>query len=138
MNTMRNKFMEISLLGLILFCSCKKSFIEQSNPNAVSIPAFFTSETDVLLALNGCYSAMKSNSAMGEESDLYTDQRSDDTGTNDNQSNAGEPFQFNNFSLLPTNSYLYGHWKQMYYAISQCNIVLAGIDKVKFTDSLKP
>jgi hypothetical protein len=135
---MRNKFIEVLCMGLVLFCSCKKSFLEQSNPNSVTIPAFFTSETDVLLALNGCYAAMKNNNAMGEESDLFTDQRSDDTGTNDNQSNAGEPFQFNNFSLLPTNSYLYNHWKQMYSAIAQCNIVLAGIDKVKFTDSLKP
>ena len=69
----------------------------------MSIPAFYTSETDVLLALNGCYAAMKNNNAMGEESDLFTDQRSDDDGTNDNQSNAGEPFQFNNFSLLVDN-----------------------------------
>ena len=125
-------------MGMVVFCSCKKSFLEQTNPNAVTVPAFFTSETDVLLALNGCYYEMKNNNAMGEESDLFTDQRSDDTGTNDNQSNAGEPFQFNNFSLLPTNSYLYTHWKQMYLSIAQCNILLANIDKVKFTDSLKP
>jgi len=124
--------------GLVLCCSCKKSFLVQTNPNAVTIPAFYTSETDVLLAINGCYSAMKNNNAMGEESDLFTDQRSDDAGTNDNQSNAGEPFQFNNFSLLPTNTYLYSHWKQMYSAIAQCNIVLANVDKVTFTDSLKP
>lgn len=125
-------------MGLILFCSCKKSFLEQTNPNSVTISAFYTSESDVLLALNGCYRALKDNNAMGEESDLFSDQRSDDTGTNDNQSNAGEPFQFNNFSLLPTNSYLYSHWKQMYNAIEQCNVLLANVDKVNFTDSLKP
>jgi hypothetical protein len=122
----------------ILFASCKKSFIELTNPNAVGIAPFFTSETDVLLALNGCYSLMRSNSALGEESDLYTDQRSDDTGTNDNQSNAGEPFQFNNFSILPTNSYLAAHWLAMYKTVSQCNLVLGNVDQVTFTDSLKP
>jgi hypothetical protein len=122
----------------ILFASCKKGFIELTNPNAVAIVPFYTSETDVLLALNGCYSAMRSNSALGEESDLYTDQRSDDTGTNDNQSNAGEPFQFNNFSILPTNSYLLSHWQAMYKTVSQCNLLLANVDKVPFTDSLKP
>lgn len=135
---MRNKIIAMICAGLVLCCSCKKSFLVQTNPNAVTIPAFYTSETDVLLAINGCYSAMKNNNAMGEESDLFTDQRSDDAGTNDNQSNAGEPFQFNNFSLLPTNTYLYNHWKQMYSAIAQCNIVLANVDKVTFTDSLKP
>ena len=122
---------------LILFCSCKKSFLEQSNPDASTIPQYFSSETDILLALNGAYNLMRSNSALGEESDLYTDQRSDDTGTNDNQSNAGEPFQFNNFSLLPTNSYLYSHWKAMYAVVAQCNLILANINAVTFTDSLR-
>lgn len=135
---MRNKFVAILCTALMLFCSCKKGFLTQSNPNAVAVPSFFVSETDVLLALNGCYYEMKNNNAMGEESDLFTDQRSDDDGTNDNQSNAGEPFQFNNFSLLPTNSYLYSHWKQMYLAVANCNYLLAGIEQVKFTDSLKP
>jgi hypothetical protein len=134
---MKYKLLQTICLMGILFASCKKSFIELTNPNAVGIPQFFTSETDVLLALNGAYADMRSNSALGEESDLYTDQRSDDTGTNDNQSNAGEPFQFNNFSILPTNSYLLAHWQAMYKTVSQCNLLLANVDKVTFTDSLK-
>jgi hypothetical protein len=80
---------------------------------------------------------MRNNNALGEESDLFTDQRSDDTGTNDNQSNAGEPFQFNNFSILPTNSYLYTHWKAMYSVLSQCNLVIGNITGVPFTDSMR-
>lgn len=135
---MRNKFLQTVCLMSILLCSCKKSFLEQANPEAVTVPQFFTSETDVLLALNGCYLALKSNSCLGEESDLYTDQRSDDTGTNDNQSNAGEPFQFNNFSILPTNSYLKAHWLALYTTISRCNTLLSNIDKVTFaSDSTK-
>jgi hypothetical protein len=122
----------------ILFCSCKKSFLEQSNPEAVTISQYFTSENDVLLALNGCYLALRSNSCLGEESDLYTDQRSDDTGTNDNQSNAGEPFQFNIFSILTTNSYLKTHWLALYTTISRCNLLLSSIDNVTFaSDSTK-
>jgi starch-binding outer membrane protein, SusD/RagB family len=135
---MKYKLLQTLCMMGILFVSCKKSFLEQSNPDSVTIPQYFTSETDVLLGLNGCYNLMRSNNALGEESDLFTDQRSDDTGTNDNQSNAGEPFQFNNFSILPTNSYLYTHWKAMYATIAQCNLVLADIDKVVFTDSLRP
>jgi starch-binding outer membrane protein, SusD/RagB family len=135
---MKAKFVQAVLMLLILFCSCKKSFLEQTNPNAVTIPQVFNSEGDVLLALNGCYSDLRSSYCLGEESDIYTDQRSDDTGTNDNQSNAGEPFQFGNYSILPTNSYLEKHWLALYNTIAQCNIVLANIGKVTFTDSLKP
>lgn len=122
---------------LILFCSCTKGFLEQSNPYTVTPAQLYTSEGDVLLALNGCYNLMRNNNAMGEESDLYTDQRSDDTGTNDNQSNGGQPFQFNNYSIDPTNLYLGYHWSAMYQAIAQCNSVLSGIGQVTFTDSLK-
>jgi hypothetical protein len=135
---MRNKFLQTVCLMVILFCSCKKSFLEQSNPDAVTVPQYFTTETDVLLALNGCYQSLRSSNCIGEESDLYTDQRSDDTGTNDNQSNSGEPFQFNNFSILPTNSYLKAHWLALYQTITRCNVLLDNIDTVKFAvDSVK-
>ena len=134
---MKQKFVQAIFMLLVLFCSCKKSFLEQSNPDAVSISQYFTSETDVLLAVNACYSLMRSSNALGEESDLWTDQRSDDTGTNDNQSSSGEPFQFNNFSILPTNTYLFSHWKAMYAVVAQANLVLANINKVPFTDSLR-
>ena len=135
---MRNKFIQAVMMMGILFCSCKKSFLDQQNPNASTIPQFFTSETDVLMALNGCYQSLRSTYCLGEESDLYTDQRSDDTGTNDNQSNAGEPFQFNNFSILSTNSYLKRHWLALYQTITRCNLLLANADKVSYaSDSTK-
>jgi len=132
---MRNKFIQAVLLMGILFCSCKKGFLQQTDPESVSIPKFFTSEADVLLALNGCYQSLRDNNCLGEESDLYTDQRSDDTGTNDNQSNAGEPFQFNNFSILPTNTYLEKHWLALYQTITRCNVLLSNVDAVNFSSS---
>jgi hypothetical protein len=135
---MKNKLVQTVCLMLILFCSCQKNFLEQTNPDAVTVAQYFTSENDVLLALNGCYQSLRDNNCLGEESDLYTDQRSDDTGTNDNQSNAGEPFQFNNFAILPTNSYLLKHWVALYQTITRCNVLLANVDKVKFaSDSTK-
>jgi hypothetical protein len=123
----------LCLVTLFALGSCKKDFLQQTDPNSNSIGNSFQSENDVLLAVNGCYSLLRSANTVGEGSDLWTDQRSDDTGTNDNQSNSGEPFQFNNFSLVPTNSYLYTHWLAMYNVIANCNIVLSNIDKVTFS-----
>jgi hypothetical protein len=54
----------------------------------------------VLSAVNGIYQSLRSSNNIGENSGLWTDERSDDTGRNDNQSNAGEPFQFGDFSIL--------------------------------------
>jgi len=112
--------------------SCKKTFLQQYDPDSIAVTNYFRTENDVLLAVNGCYALLRSGNTIGEGSDLWTDQRSDDTGTNDNQSNAGEPFQFNNFSLIPTNSYMYTHWLAMYNVIANCNVVLSNIDKVTF------
>lgn len=133
---MKNKYIKLlSLTALLALGSCKKDFLQQSDPDSIAITNYFKSENDVLLALNGCYSLLRSGNTIGEGSDLWTDQRSDDTGTNDNQSNAGEPFQFNNFSLVPTNSYLYTHWLAMYNVIADCNVLLSNIDKVTFASA---
>jgi hypothetical protein len=123
-------------LGLILLAgSCKKEFLDQTDPNAVTVAEYFKSENDVLLAVNGAYQALRSGNTIGEGSGLFTDERSDDAGRNDNQSNAGEPFQFNDFSLLPSNSYIRTHWLALYAAIARCNVILSHIDEATFTNA---
>lgn len=122
------------LAALVLFCACKKSFLEQSDPNAIALSTDFRAPNDILLAINGIYQSLRSSNNIGEDSGLWTDERSDDTGRNDNQSNAGEPFQFNNFSLIPSNTYLKSHWVSLYQTITRANVVLSNIDNVSFTD----
>ncbi|MFD1769229.1 RagB/SusD family nutrient uptake outer membrane protein [Sphingobacterium suaedae] len=124
---------------LILFliwslASCKQDFLNQLDPNAVTVDKYFETENDVLLAVNGIYQALRSGSNIGEGSTLYSEERSDNTGRDDNQSNAGEPFQFNDFSILPSNSYLRTHWANMYDGIARCNTLLSRIDQVTFDD----
>lgn len=120
---------------LLALSSCDKGFLNQDNPNAVTIGAYFKSENDVLLAVNGLYQALRSGSTIGESSALYSEERSDNTGRDDNQSNAGEPFQFNDFSILPSNSYIKTHWSAMYDGIARCNTLLSNIDRVTFADN---
>lgn len=122
------------VLMLLSATSCKKSFLEQNDPNALALNANFNSPNDVLLAVNGIYQSLRSSNNIGENSGLWTDERSDDTGRNDSQSNAGEPFQFNNFSLIPSNTYLKSHWVSLYGTIIRANVVLSNIDLVTFSD----
>ncbi|MBD1362428.1 RagB/SusD family nutrient uptake outer membrane protein [Mucilaginibacter sp. ZT4R22] len=133
---MKKKFIAIVCLASLVAISpaCKKSFLQESDPNAITLENNFKSPNDVLLAVNGIYESLRSSNNIGESSDLWTDQRSDDTGTNDNQSNAGEPFQFNNFSILPSNTYLKSHWVSLYGTVTRANVVLSHIDAVPFTD----
>ncbi len=119
---------------LLSLASCKEDFLNQLDPNKVAVENYFETENDVLLAVNGVYQALRSGNNIGEGSGLFSEERSDNTGRDDNQSNAGEPFQFNDFSILPSNSYLKSHWANMFDAISRCNTLLSRIDQVSFTD----
>ena len=114
--------------------SCKKVFLEQKDPNAIELGQSFRTPDDVLTTVNGIYQSLRSSNNIGENSGLWTDERSDDTGRNDNQSNAGEPFQFGDFSILPSNTYLKSHWVSLYGTISRANVVLSNIDRVNFPD----
>ena len=133
---MKKKLITIACLAAFIAISpaCKKSFLTEHDPNAITLDNNFKSPNDILLAVNGIYESLRSSNNIGESSDLWTDQRSDDTGTNDNQSNAGEPFQFNNFSLVPSNTYLKNHWVSLYGTVARANVVLSYIDKVPFAD----
>jgi hypothetical protein len=116
-----------------MFTSCD-DFLNQENPNKITASNYFKTENDVLRAVNGAYKAIRSNYCLGEGSTAYTESRSDNMGTQDNQSSSGEPFQFGDFSLLPTNTYLKRHWSEMFTAVSHCNFILTYIDDVPFTD----
>ncbi|QEM05133.1 RagB/SusD family nutrient uptake outer membrane protein [Mucilaginibacter rubeus] len=134
---MNKKFVAIACLAVAVAISpsCKKDFLNESDPNAITVDASYKTPNDVLLAVNGIYQSLRSGNNVGESSDLWTDQRSDDTGTQDNQSNAGEPFQFGNFSILPSNTYLKSHWVSLYGTVTRANVVLSHIDAVPFPDN---
>jgi hypothetical protein len=134
---MKKKIITISFVAVLSLSvvSCKKDFLEQTPPNAVELNGSFRTPEDVLSAVNGIYQSIRSSNNIGENAGLWTDERSDDTGRNDNQSNAGEPFQFGDFSILPSNTYLKSHWVSLYNTVSRANVVLANIDKVTFADA---
>ncbi|MGB4413402.1 MAG: RagB/SusD family nutrient uptake outer membrane protein [Paludibacter sp.] len=126
--------LSFSILAL-LFTSCS-DFLNEENLNAIPSDNYFSSETDVEKAVSGIYHAIRNNSCLGETSDLYSEERSDNAGRIDLQSNAGEPFQVTDFSLLASNTYIKTHWAALYNAVSRANYVLSNIDnpKIEFAD----
>lgn len=129
---MKLKYVIIILMLVPFSFSCTKSFLEQTNPNSVSVDNGFQTENDIATGVNGVYQALRSSNCIGEGAALWTDDRADDVNTTDNQSNNGEPFQFSAFSLVPSNSYLQSHWTALYIPISRANLMLSIINKVPF------
>lgn len=132
---MMKKYIVLTMAALLPLAACKKSFVDQTDPNAITVSNYFTSETGVAQAVNGAYAALRSSNNIGENSGLFTDERSDDTGRDDAQSNSGEPFQFGNFSILAGNTFLLSHWLDLYQTVSRCNIITSNIDKVTFSSA---
>ena len=127
-------FSILSALLLLMLASCKKSFVEQTNPNGVSVDNGYQTEADITTGIYGVYQALRTSNCVGEGAQLWTDDRADDINTTDNQSNNGEPFQFSAFSLVPSNSYLFSHWTALYTPISRANLILSVINKIPFAN----
>ena len=126
------------VLGLVLLVGlggCSKTFINQSNPEAVSVDAGYKTEADVTAGVYSVYQALRSSNCVGEGAQTWTDDRSDDINTTDNQSNNGEPFQFTAFALVASNSYLKSHWTALYTPIGRANMILSLIDGVSFASA---
>lgn len=124
-------------LVVLLFASgsaCNKSFLDQTNPNSVSVDNGYNTENDIATGVYGVYQALRSSNCVGEGASLWTDDRADDINLTDNQSNNGEPFQFTAFSLVSSNSYLQSHWTALYTPISRANLILSVIGKISFAN----
>lgn len=120
--------------GVLTLSSCE-DFLTENDPNHIVAENFFSTENDVERAVNGAYMALRSGSCMGEGSTAYTEERSDNAGRWDNQSAAGEPFQFTDFSLLPGNTYLKSHWSAMFKTINNANFAIKGAGEITFSDN---
>ena len=131
---MKTTLFYISLLTAGLSLSACSDFLTEENPNAIPVTSYFTTANDVERAVNGAYQALRSDYCLGEGSTAYTEERSDNTGRLDNQSAAGEPFQFTDFALLPSNTYLKSHWNALFKAINNSNFAILGAETVSFAD----
>ena len=98
-----------SFIILLIGAGCS-DFLDQKDPNRVLTDEYFSNENDVSRALNGVYQSLRSGYLLGESNLDRTEERSDNMGRLDNQSASGDPFQFTNFTLLPSNPYLRNHW----------------------------
>ncbi|WP_431213911.1 RagB/SusD family nutrient uptake outer membrane protein [Puia sp. P3] len=126
------------ILGLVLLIGlggCSKTFINQSNPEAVAVDAGYKTEADITAGVYSVYQALRSSNCVGEGASTWTDDRSDDINTTDNQSNNGEPFQFTAFALVASNSYLKSHWTALYTPIGRANMILSLIDGISFANA---
>ncbi|MDR1973247.1 MAG: RagB/SusD family nutrient uptake outer membrane protein [Bacteroidales bacterium] len=112
------------LLLALLITSCSK-FLDTDLKSGYTPESFFTTETNAVQAVNGCYASLASPRYW-----IFGDVTSDDAVKGGSPSDQASIDQINNFTVLSDDGNIYTFWQQMYDCISQCNNVIYYVDKM--------
>ncbi|AEE18298.1 putative outer membrane starch-binding protein [Dokdonia sp. Hel_I_63] len=123
------------LLVVVSFASCGDDFLEPV-PTAVLVgDTFPTNESDLESVLTTVYDALQGVNSLeitnnnlnhGQQIEFYvTEMLSDNTRS---KSGEGEAGQFDNFTVQPTNGFVFDYYRSMYSVITRANLVLENID----------
>ena len=124
-----NKILIISLLFALQ--SCSDDYLSPTPESAVSAAGYYTTEAQLESGLINMYDGLQgvnstsSNDNHSTQVEFYvTEMRSDNTRT---KSSEGEPEQFENFTVEPTNGIVGDYYRSVYNTIYRANIVLENL-----------
>ncbi len=131
----------ITLLGLAAalvlgtFQSCKESFLNEVNPNQLSLDTFFTTETDAINALNSTYAALQRSDLYKRKYFFMFDLLSDDVRGNDPLYADGQTLSAYSFNA---SSETVGEvWRGLYRGIQRANFVIDNLGRLKASEVTK-
>ena len=108
--------MRISHLFILLAASAMLTacdFLDEYNPNSVTVGNYYTSEEDIVASLNGVYTSL-TQSYVADNYHYFTDVRANATVVTNSGANSGIPYQFYNYTLTEENVYVYNRYSQLY------------------------
>jgi len=111
--------------------SCKKDFLELSNPNVQTSGSFWKTEADAVSGVNAIYQSLYYDGTFLRFAQCALDFRGDDVWSPspwDVLSNTGSFKLFNNTIMQ---EWL---WVAFYGGVTRSNLAIANIDKITFTD----
>ena len=131
------KYLLFSLLIVITtFTSCKEDFLELTPPTSLTPDQALGTEADLLVALRGTYSGLRSVNLYGRTLPVLGDIMSDNTYQS--QQNTNRYTLFNNYSFNITDADVSGIWTSAYTVILRTNNIInsdlsgtANIDQYK-------
>lgn len=126
---------KIPLIALLAIAMNGCNSMLDVKPNSFSSGSnYYTSEAQVLRAVNGCYGVLQ---------DLYksdywamAEMRSDNTNYQYDESDRGaqQREEIDEFLITASNNYVNNTWAQLYRNIQQSNVIISRIDNVKFAN----
>ncbi|MFT3825612.1 MAG: RagB/SusD family nutrient uptake outer membrane protein [Chitinophagaceae bacterium] len=116
------RIMYTVLLAATFMASCSKSYLDKTPYTATALNSAITGESDMLVALTGTYSQLRSYYLFGTANAMKGDIMGDNTYVT--TSNSGRYTSMNNFSFTTADSYAYYCWYYNYIAIKYANTVI--------------
>ena len=113
------------------FTACKKDFLDQQPPYAVSRDDYWKTQTDAINAVNNCYRGL------GDvDNRMFISGATDDSYAWSNW--PSQVIYVGNGTANADNNVFYNFWRNLYRMVASCNDVLDNIDRVpNMTDSLR-
>ncbi len=111
------------------FSSCSDDFLNETNPNQLSLDTFFKNESDALAAVNSAYGALQRFDLYKRKyfflHDLLSDElRGNDPLYADGQTLVAYTFNSSSETVLDV-------WRGLYRGVQRCNYVLDNVDKIE-------
>jgi hypothetical protein len=133
---MKNILKITLLLALSIATSCKKSELDQVNPNTLPVSQFWLSESDAEKGVNAIYHMFYQNGGFNRWIYFRLDLTSDEGFSKSPWLELGDwtRFQYINYNFWEGNV---NSFRDVYKAIYRCNQVLAYVPKIEFADAAK-
>jgi len=117
-----NKLIYPLLAATLIIASCKKSFLDEENPTAVTVNSSISNPSAMADAVNGMYNAMKNYTLFDRDIPVLGDLLADNIYVN--VSNSGRYLSENNYTFINTSAEAADIYNQGYYSILQANRII--------------
>lgn len=120
------------ILSLVIFISCKKSFLEKTPPDALAESVYYSTADQAKAAVNAAYASL-------ENQNLYTKYLTKlfIAPTGDVILNNTDGYGLMNFSFTATEPALFNAYSTLYEGVYRSNIVLQKVPGIVMDDALK-
>jgi hypothetical protein len=115
------------LTALALTTTGCEKFLDQPVLGQSEAGAFFTSDTNAILAVNAAYAPLSFRDAASNAIWVLADVASDDAVKGSNPGDQADFESIDNFSISPINAAVEAQWKRDYDGIFKCNVVIDGL-----------
>jgi len=124
----------ILAVTIILGNSCEKSFIELSPIDSISTDKYYKTQTDIENAVIAVYDAFQALQGTTYDNQL-SEVRSDNAIEYFTTVSGGTYADFDNFTVLPSNTVINNYWVKSYNGIQRANVILNRMKDIEIDDA---